>query len=586
MKNERYDDEPTTTIWQEYQKGVDYCRRLNMFDNTEKNYNFYNGKQWENAKLGDMKPIVINVIKPICKYKIGVINQNQFQVVLTPSYLAMAKEETSKLCELLSKHIDKIFENQQLYKKLRVITKDSCINSEGILYSYYNESEDEVVSEIVDKNNIMYGNETESNVQEQPYIIIAFRKPIDQVRDEAILNGVKDEDLELILPDDDRQEQAGNKDISEDITPMCLVLLKMYKTTNEKGEKTIHFSKCTKHVEIVKEKDTGLKRYPVAHYLWDDLKGSARGIGEVETNIPNQIEINKTEMRRAIAVKNGAYPKLVYNSDYVKSRDALLKTGATIELKGAQVEDVRNQVGYLQATSMSADSKYLLDELVNYTQNLAGAGDNATGTIDPTKTSGKAILAVQQAQQQPLNEQLYNFKDFLEEVARIYLDMLQAYKTDGLVLSDEIEQPVIDEKTGVQTTEMQEVEIPVTYQQLNDLKANAKVEITPKSPYDKFAVEQSLENLFMNQQITFEEYVNALPYDSSMPKKQLEEIIAKREQTKKEIQAMQEKAQSQMATIQNYLAQRDADMTQGAIGEMQSQGNNALQQLGGRVNAM
>ena len=37
---------------------------------------------------------------------------------------------------------------------------------------------------------------------------------------------------------------------------------------------------------------------------------------------------------------------------------------------------------------MSTDAYNLQKELIDVTQNLAGAGDNVTGNVDPTQTSG------------------------------------------------------------------------------------------------------------------------------------------------------------------------------------------------------
>ena len=224
---------------------------------------------------------------------------------------------------------------------------------------------------------------------------------------------------------------------------------------------------------------------------------------------------------------------------------------------------------------MSADSKYLLEELIQHTQNLAGAGDNASGNIDVTQTSAKAILAVQQAQEQPLNEQLYRFKEFLENIARIYLDMLQNYMIDGLIIQDDIEQQMAD-VTGNVTTETVTVGIPVSYETLNELKTNVKVDITPTTPFSKMDMEQSLENLFTADKITFEEWVNALPYDSSYPKKRLEEIIKQREQTKKDISMMQQNAQNQMNEIQQLLSQQSR---QEDINNISNQGNAQIMQF-------
>lgn len=435
----------------------------------------------------------------------------------------------------------------------------------------------EVLGEVVDKNNIYYGDETNENIEEQPYIIIAFRKPVSVVREEAIKKGVSREDIELIVSDEEKKERAGytNNTNNEELTPMCLELLKLYKKVNADGVKTVHFTKCTKFVEIEKEQDTKMKLYPVAHFVWEEEKGNARGMGDVEPNIPNQIEINKTEMRRAIIVKDSAYPKLAYNKSYIKNLKSLNQVGAKIELEGAGIDDIRKYVGYINGTSMSADSKYLLDELVNYTQNLAGAGDNASGNIDVTKTSARAILAVQQAQEQPLNEQLYRFKEFLESIARIYLDMIQNYMINGLVISDDVEQQAVDEMGNI-TTETVTVGIPVSYETLNELKTNVKVDITPTTPFSKMDMEQSLENLFTADKITFEEWVNALPYDSSYPKKRLEEIIKQREQTKKDISMMQQNAQNQMNEIQQLLSQQSR---QEDINNISNQGNAQIMQF-------
>lgn len=545
----------TTTIWNEYEKGTDYMRMRNMFTNTEKNYNFFLGKQWENAKLGDMKPIVINVVKPIVKYKVGVINSNAYSVVFSPSYLQNNVQKANKICELLSKHVDRMWENQRMDRILRTIVKDACINSEGIIYKYYDEEDKEPKAEIVNKNNIRYGNEVSEDIQDQPYIIISFRKTVEEVREEAIANGMSNDEVDLIVKDEELENEAGYDGINQEISPMCLVLLKLYKKKNKDGIKTVHFAKCTKYAEVVKEKDTGLKLYPVEHFIWESEKGSARGIGEVETNIPNQIEINKTEMRRAIAVKQGAYPKLAYNKDYIKNPKSLSQTGAEIALEGAGLDDIRKYVGYLNGTSMSADSKYLLDELVTYTQDLAGAGDNASGNVDVTKTSAKAILAVQQAQQQPLNEQLYKYKDFLEAIAKIDLDILQNYSIDGLVIQEEVEQQVLD-ATGVPNTTKILENIPIAYEELQELKANIKVDISSRTSYDKLAEEQSLTELFMSGQITFEEWVNALPYDSSYSKKKLEEIVKARQKVKEQIKQVEQQANAQMNNIQRLLMQQ------------------------------
>lgn len=549
-----------------------------MYADADKFWNFFHGKQWENAKLGDIQPVVINIIKPIVKYKTGVLNQSSYRVMLSPDYLETNPKDANALCELLSKHIDRIFENEGLDSVLRQAIQDSCVTSEGILYSYFDKVKQAVKTELIDKNNILLGNEAEEDIQNQPYIIISFRRPVEDVREEATANKMKKEDIDNIMEDNNTEEQAGHKETDEEITPMCLVLLKMYKKENEQGIVTVHFRKCTKYSNVTEEQDTGLELYPVCHFIWESEKGNARGIGEVEANVPNQIEINKTQMRRIISVRSTAYPKTIYNKNYIKDISSLSNAGAEIGVEGSGVDDVRNTIGYLNPAPMGADSKYLLEELINYTQEFAGAGDNASGNVDPTKTSAKAIIAVQQAQQQPLNEQKIKYEKFLEDLARIYLNMFQVYMINGLSIPVEEEVQYQDE-TGMIRTETQTIYEQVTADVLQALKSNVRVEITSKNAYDKYAVEQSLENLFVTKNITFEEYVHSLNYDSSMPKTKLEEIIKKREQEKQNIQQMQNIANAQMSRIQQLMGQMQNQESVNNISAMQEQGQAQIRQF-------
>ena len=146
------------------------------------------------------------------------------------------------------------------------------------------------------------------------------------------------------------------------------------------------------------------------------------------------------------------------------------------------------------------------------------------------------------------------------------------------VLADEEEQQVQDENGMITSQTVPEL-YSLSYEDLNSIKANVKIEITPKSAYDKMAVEQSLDNLLANQLIEFEEYVNALPYDSAMPKKKLEEIVKKRKQTQENIQAMQNMANEQMGRISALLGQQQQYEDMRNIANMKQQGQAQIRQF-------
>ena len=150
--------------------------------------------------------------------------------------------------------------------------------------------------------------------------------------------------------------------------------------------------------------------------------------------------------------------------------------------------------------------------------------------------------------------------------------MWKAYKVDGLQVM--IEQP--DGQGGT-------VEVPgvFTYELLNRIDANIKIDITPKSPYDRFAQEQSIEGLMQAGIITFEEYVEALPEDSVMPKYILEDIIKKRKEKQAIIDQMSLAAEQMQAGLEQSMMQKDQTMSD--IERIHAEGNNMQQ---GLANAM
>ena len=564
------DKENMTSVWKDFEKGRSYNRQKNVYTDTERNYDYYYGNQAKYLNIGKETPIILNIIKSIVKYKLGVVNSNAYAIVYNPNFYNSSEEGKllEALCKVLSNHSNKIWELQQVGDKIREAVKDSCINDEGILYNYFDETKQEVVVEVIDKNNIYYGNENDTDIQAQPYIIISYRKPVNQVKEEARNYGINEDKIELITNDEETTEQAGYSSTTDEVNPMCLVLLKLYKKNG-----TIHYTRAVKSIELETDIDTNLKLYPVAHMVWEKVKGSSRGMGAVRNVISNQIEINKIATRRALSVKLSAFPKLAVNSEFIANADALEKVGSTIKLKGgASLEDVRKAVGYLNPANMSPDAKSLQDDLKEYTKDLEGAGDVATGAVDPTQASGKAILAVQQATQQPLNEQVNTYKTFIEDEARIWYDRWKAYKVDGM-------QVMYEQDDGQGNI----VEIPgvMPYEVLNRLDANIKVDITPKSPYDKFAQEQSIESLMMNGQITFEEYVEALPEDSVMPKYKLEDIIKKRKEKQAIIDKMKEQAQAMQTQFNQAMIEQnkinDIEAIQNEADGMQQNLTNTLE---------
>lgn len=561
-----------TPIWKLYEDGRNYHRRIGIYSDTDRNYRFYNGDQWAGAKMGDVEPVQKNFIKPIVKYKLSVIHSNLYAVVYSSLNFENRdfRRAAERYCDLLNGYAMRVWERDQMDKKGRGITRDAAINDEGIIYVNFDRDKMLPVNEIIKKNDIYYGNENDDDIQSQPYILIRKRLPVVNAIELALSLGMSEDKVEYIIGDNDNFEESGDA-AKEEKDNMVTVVYKMYR---EKG--TVHFSVATRWVDISEDNDTGLSLYPVAHFVWEEKEGSARGEGEVRNLIPNQIEVNRTEVRRVLTVKQQAYPQKVVDKSKVANPAALGTVGGTIFTNGQPVEDVHKIVGTLQPAQMSPDVKELQTDLIQVTRELAGAGDIATGQVDPESASGRAILAVQQASQAPMTEQKEGYKAFIEDLARIWLEYLIAYAKDGVNMEEEYTDP----ETGEELVRL----VNVPQSALEQLQAAVKVDITPKSVYDRFAQEQTIENLLLQGFLTaqrvgeLEIYAKLLDDDSVAPKQKILEAIAYIKEEQRKIAAIQAQA--------HLMQQRAAQFINGDPDEQSSMMADAMMQMQGMGGGM
>ena len=550
-----------TEVWQLYQRGKSYLYMMNVYSDTDKNHRMYNGNQWEGLKIKSIEPVQLNFIKPVVKYKVAVINQNLWGIVYNPdNFEEDFRDTASQLCKLLNLKAANIWEKDRMDIKIRKISKEAAINDEAPMYLRYDNDKKMPISEKISKNDIYYGDENNSEIQTQPYILIRQRKSVIEARNLAASEGVPKEELEKIIGDNQTWEEAGDQ-AKYEVDDKVTIITKFYKNNGK-----VYYTMATRYLDIIKDENSGLTRYPIAHMLWEDKEGSARGEGEVRNLIANQIEVNKTLMRRALVAKQTAYPQKIVNVDAIENPSAVDTVGGTIKVKGKQVEDVKKMFAITQPMQMSSDVELLQNDLIKTTRELAGAGDITTGAVNPETASGKAILAVQNASQQPLVEQMASLKDFIEQIALIWLDMIITYNPNGLILQDKS----INQITGEETI----TPIKVNEEALTKLKASVKIDITPISAYDKYAQELSMENLlkggwFSPQKIgQLETYVEELPDNSTMPKQQLLELIKKVKAKQEYIAQIQ--AQMQMQTQRaNQFLQNDPDAQASQMAEAQ-----------------
>lgn len=537
------DQKLKTDIWQKFELSKEYEDKKNILQRTERNWNFFVGNQWKGLQsFGEELP-VLNFIKTIVQYKISSVAQNS----MTAYYSDMEmRPELAEIYKNLNLYWRQCWEKSKMNEMCWRMLKSAAI--QGDSYFYWHDGNTIEPPQIIPNTSIHFADENIDNIQEQPYIIIEERWDLDEVIKHAKANGVTEEQLKLITADDRTDRQLYNRD---EVRDKVTVLL--YMTRNDDG--VIETGRSTESVIIepleakvnqngVGEIKGNLTVYPVINYVWESLPNTARGVGEVEMLIPNQLELNKTLARRSMAVKMAAYPRMAYDATAVTNPEDLDKVGAPIAVQGGSAQSIAQMIAYLNPANISSDALQLSNDLLQTTKDLAGASDYALGNINPEQASGTAIIAVRDQSQVPLNEQVSRFKQFVEDVSLLWIDLWIVFNSDGITFEYE-------DENG------QKIPISLTQEDLEGLKPTVQIDVSPDNQWTKLAEQQSLDSLLQLQLITLEEYVECTPENSSVPKAKLQQCLNKR----KALQAQQE----QEMMMQQMMMQAEGQVNPEAI---------------------
>jgi len=497
-----------TNEWDLYQRGIEYKSRLGLYSTVEENHRFFQGDQWHGVKSEGLPTPVFNIIKPVLRYKISSIMQNDVSIIYScENFDDKDYAQLKRAAELLTTYAKQLWERLKMDYYNEELLKDGAISGDGFTYFYYDADNKNINMEVIDNTNIYPSNPNNPSIQEQDYIIIAFRRSIDSVREEATANGVSKEEADRITYDNETEYCAGDViKLENEDSHMCTVLLKLWK---DKETKTVHFKKSTRDVVICEDNDTRCTRYPVAMFNWESRKNSFHGVSDVTGLIPNQIYINKIAAMVMLSTMYTAFPKMVYDENLVDNPSNQI--GVAIGVNGSD-KPISSIIDYITPASVSNDAFSMFERTISLTKELMGANEGSLGHVDPEKASGKSILAVMEQSSQPLGSIKRRFYNYIEDVALIWADMLKTYFSNSFKVSYENEdnEPVnekIDSKI------------------INKLILSVKVDVGPATRWSELATMTSLDNLLRQNHIPFEWYVELIPDNCGLPKEKLIEFV-------------------------------------------------------------
>lgn len=505
--------------WNIYEKGKQYNSQYrtnrDLYDAIKAYYDFYYGDQWRNETSEDLPKPVFNIIKRVVDFKVA---------SLMSTKKTIAVEDREEINDLL----DKVMENVNYQQLLKNCCLDGAISGDMCLHFTYDGTkadETGIQVEQIDGINVLFGNPNIKDINKQPYIALVGRDTVENLQEEA-------KEKTEIQSDNDTEYQANEyTEIQGDDNNKALYLVVYMKT-----KKGILASKYTKDATIYESIPTGMSVYPVAFDNWYSFKNSYHGIGELEGILPNQILINKLFAMATLHTIQTAFPTAVFDKDMLT--DGWDNTiGAQIPLSGLKGQSIQSVAGYIQPAQMGSYVINMIELAMAYTKDMMGVSDASLGNIDPKNTS--AIVAVQKSAIIPLENVKTNLYAFVEQCGRIIIDMLRV-------------------KTNL----------------ITDLAENThlQIDIGDGSYFNEISQMQTLDNLLMNQQITFKQYLERVP-DKFVPDKQglLNEIAGQIQAQQEDYEAMAQFIEGLPPETQAQLQAMEPQAMEEAVKQMMSQ---------------
>ena len=593
-------------FWRRYEKGRDYLNLKNLMGRSNTCWNFFVGKQWEGIEADGEELPMFNFIHPNVMRKVTTIYTNRMSVNYSDMDGRTDMEPVyEKLTEMFSASWEKANEDVLCRRTL----KHGCITGDGLQYFPTANPED---VQILLNTDVLYGDESEPNIQRQPYIIIQERRSVEEVKEMARKNGIPEDEIALIVPDRDTDYTLGNIDEVENegsSDTMKVTMITHFEKKKEpiteaiwedvegedgierrarivdtgKMRDVVYVAKCTKNAMVEEErpiegtpsmiedangiKGRALSLYPIVKFSWEEFPNDARGVSQVEGLIPNQLLINKTLARRSMTTKNTAYPRMAYDETMVTNPDDLMLVGMPIAVASGGAQSVNQAVSYLNPAQSNEEPKRLTDDLLEITQELSGSGDTTMGNIDLQRVAASAIVAVNDQAQSMHDDTVANLKMFVEDMANLWVDLWQTFNPNGMqvIMTKEVEvpvmrtdpltgkdTPVIDPMTGQPQTQTKEQEYAtvITAEELDRIRPRTKIDVTKDTAFISEARQQENDKLLEMKQINFDEWVE-VSEAGTIPKAAYEKILERR---KKQQQEMMEQQMQQQAMMQQQMA--------------------------------
>lgn len=495
-------------INKKFEKGFGFKQQIGLYDTVQVNEDFFVGKQWEGVQANGLPTPTFNFLKRVVNFQVATITSDNMAIQATPlpSVSRFTAAQIEKITEVINHQYAAIIERNRIVSQLRQFMRNAAVDGDSCIYSWFNPTiengqlvKGEIVTEIIENTRVHFGNPNCREVQNQPYIILSRRELVDDVRYRAERYqeaGVCDiEDPDEIAPDSEKFCNKYDSYTDDKVT----VLTYLYRS---RDTGTIWCIESTEKGILRKAYDTKYSLYPLVWLSWDYIQDCYHGQAMITGLIPNQKFINKMYAMVGISLMTTAFPKVIYDKNRIRSWDG--GVGSAVGVNG----NVDNVAKTINGAAVSPQIAQFLEMIVDTTQTFLGASDVAMGDSRPDNTS--AIIALQRAANTPMEMTKQNMYQCVEELARIWLDMMTVrYGVRMVEVNMKMDKPG-EQPLGMNLSPQSFLQ-PFDFSTLKDFPIAIKQDVGASSYWSEMANMQTLDNLLMNHHITLKQYLERLP---------------------------------------------------------------------------
>lgn len=516
---------PTAVEIQErYEKAYDFNQNIGLYDTVKVNEDFFIGNQWIGVEANGLPTPTYNILKQVVNFQVSTITSENMVIQASPlaSVSGMQVKKLERFTKILNRQFAAIMEYNKIVTKMRELLRNAAVDGDGCMYFYFDPTiennqlvKGEIVAEIIQNTRVHFGNPNCREVQLQPWIMTSIRRTVDDVRHLAKeyreVGCTEIEDPDSIKPDSEKFDNKYDSYTDDKVT-----VLRYFYKNRDTG--TIWCMDVVDKGVLRKPYDTMCKLYPFIWMSWDFIQDCYHGQAMVTGLLPNQKFINKMFAMVQISLMTTAFPKIVYDRTRIRGWDG--SVGTAVGVNG-NVSDVAK---VLEGATMNPQIAQFIDLSMDKTKSLLGANDVAMGDSRPDNTS--AIIALQRAANTPMEMTKQAMFQCVEDMGRIWLDIISVKYGTRMVEMDMLEQQPTQHPLGMQLEDTEFVQ-PFDFSMLKGLSFAIKQDVGISSYWSEIAAQQTLDNLLMNDRITFRQYLERTP-NTNIPMRQklLDEVIA------------------------------------------------------------